>query len=477
MNENDDTHHLLNLPNHLFEQSNLLTTISTTTTSNSIDINSRSKSPNSRSINFSNQLNSINNNYYGINCNYFTESNLQNSSYNSLNSSPVHNYAQLSYSSSFPNFNNLHVPNEQLNQLTNRNQLNHNQTITTTTVNQPPLPPPTNQLTNPIFNNASMLATRMTSNQTNLDSFEYQQFVLSKLHNLSKSNIKKLSNDNLIDLGQKDEPIDESSVLNLFDPLSNPSSHQITYSTIKDTIKTDEDDDELINSIKSIQIKTADQLTEENFYETINYEKPNSSHSPSSKSSLVKKEIVFNNNLDYLKHRNLVVNDELINFKHKLVQLRSKFKVNDSRANCGFVISSRLNSPKDTCLSVKLIIDSEFAQPVSFTCNISTSVEHVVCHTVCSIFDSSTVNFNDYILKVFGLNEFLINDSVLGDYVYVNECHKFDKDVKLTLINRSTQKIDFYARTQADDEQLDKLNECDPATKATDQQIQRNQLR
>ena len=136
-----------------------------------------------------------------------------------------------------------------------------------------------------------------------------------------------------------------------------------------------------------------------------------------------------------------------------------------------------MNSPKDTCLSVKLIIDSEFAQPVSFTCNISTSVEHVVCHTVCSIFDSSTVNFNDYILKVFGLNEFLINDSVLGDYVYVNECHKFDKDVKLTLINRSTQNIDFYARTQVDDEQLDKLNECDPATKATDQQIQRNQLR
>lgn len=459
----DDSQHLLNQPNNLLstnQQNSQSPNQQLTNQSNTI----KSSNP------ILNQINSINNNYYGIHCNYFTVPNILNSSnYNSLNNSPIHNFPQLSHSNSFPNFNNLNSTT-QSNDLTNQTILNQssnlNQTLNTSNILSNQLNKQIQIVTNNLNTNAS----------TNLDNLQYQQFILSKLHDLSKSNsIKKLSNDNLIDLGQKEELDAKTSVLNLFDPLSNglnlnlnqselinrnqqnSNDEKVTYSKIKASIKEDEVK-ELTDSIKSIQLKT-DQLTEETFYESINYEKPY--ETVTKQINLVKKEIVFNNNLDYLKHRNLVANHEIINFKRELVKLRLKYLANNSKTNCGYVISSRLNSPKDTCLSVKLIIDSEFAQHICFTCNVGTSVEHVVCHTVCSIFDSSTVNFNNFILKVHGLNEFLINESSLGEYVYINECHKFDKDVKLTLINKSNTKIDYYARTDQDDENVENLNEYD----------------
>lgn len=481
------------MPNSLLEQQQLQS-ISTTKTNQTIGSTNAIYIDQTKTNHVNN---AFNNNYYGINCNYFTVPNKM--SLSSLSNSPNHNYVQLSHSNSYPNFNpplqnqssiTLSITstitttittsttiNTNLNKLNNHNNPSTNQQILT------------NQMTNAINNNqllpslnACPLLNYTTTASSNLDNLNYQQFVISKLRNLSTNQIKKLSNDNLIDLGPKDDLLfDENnanSVLNIFDPLfkqpppppppalsnNKPDNQQVTYSTIKETIRsTINDDEELTNSMKSIHLKRSEQLTEENFYESINYEKPSSSTDTSSNKLelMIRKEIIFNNNLDYLKHRNLVANNEIINFKQKLSQLRTKFKWNDERTNCGFVISSRLKSPKDTCLSVKLVIDNEFAQSICFTCNISTSVEHVVCHTVCSIFDSSTVNFSDYILKVFGLNEFLINDSCLGDYRYVNECHKFDKDVKLTLIDRSKTKIDFYARTEIDDEKIENLNEYD----------------
>lgn len=437
----------------------------------------KSASPilNCSSLSFSNQLNSINNNYYGINCNYFTAPpNMLNANGSLSSSTPSYN---LSHSNSFPNFTSLNGQLPPANELNSaRTNNNHSSSSLTSSsfnalLNRPP--PANNQLTNRSdpFNTTAGAAPK-------LDHLGYQQFVLSKLQTISKenNNFKKLSNDNLIDLGQRDDLLDsQSSVLHLFDPLvaGEPKAGQqneqqneqrkeqqrdqqreqrkeqqqaITYSTIRPTIV---EEDELTSSLKSIQLKAQDQLTEENFYESINYEKP----AQAAKPDLVKKEIVFNNNKDFLKQRNRIsANAEIINFKSKLLRLRRRFSFDQTETNRGFVISSRLNSPKDICLSVKLIIDSEFAAPICFTCNVSTSVEHVVCHTVCSIFDSSTVDFSSFILKVFGLNEFLVNESCLGDYAYVTECHKFGKDVKLTLIDRSANEIGYYARTEADDE-------------------------
>ena len=439
----DDSQHLLNLPNDLIEKSSLKSNQNHQQNSqliaNAVEINNKSSILNS-SINLTNQLSTINNNYYGINCNYFTVPNTMpnNASYNSLNNSPIHNYAQLAHSNSFPNFNNL-------NQLPTSNLSSTSNELTIKPI------PAKNQAHNALIN---------------LDNFKYQQFVLSKLQTLSNNQtFKKLSNDNLIDLGQKEEIDLDSNLLNLFDPLSSngfseqkQQQQEIAYSTIKQAISIEEEREELTNSMKSIQMKSNQQLTEQNFYESINYEK---AEQAKSSSNLVKKEITFNNNLDFLKHRNLVANEEIINFKNKLVRLRSNYLAGDKRTNCGFVISSRLNSPKDICLSVKLIIDSLVAQSICFTCNVGTSVEHVICQAVSTIFDSSTVDINNFILKVFGLNEYLINNSSLGDYAYVNECHKFDKDVKLTLIDRSSTKIDFYARTQQDDENVESMNEYD----------------
>jgi len=56
----------------------------------------------------------------------------------------------------------------------------------------------------------------------------------------------------------------------------------------------------------------------------------------------------------------------------------------------------------------------------------------------------------DYLLKVYGLTEYLATDTVLADYSYVHQCHKLDKDVHLTLVNIKDLSRPF-ARTERDD--------------------------
>ena len=73
--------------------------------------------------------------------------------------------------------------------------------------------------------------------------------------------------------------------------------------------------------------------------------------------------------------------------------------------------------------------------------------------------DSDNTESDKYILQVAGVNEYLQNDSLLQDYVYVHECYKFDRDVEFIVLLRDNN-LKTLART-ADDDKIDaKVTVC-----------------
>jgi len=82
---------------------------------------------------------------------------------------------------------------------------------------------------------------------------------------------------------------------------------------------------------------------------------------------------------------------------------------------------------------------------------VCTTIEHVISHVVCElegVLHSS--NADDYVLKVFGVPEYLAGASQLGDYEYIYDCMKIDQDVTLVLVEG--QKLQrTLSRTPQDD--------------------------
>lgn len=126
------------------------------------------------------------------------------------------------------------------------------------------------------------------------------------------------------------------------------------------------------------------------------------------------------------------------------------------KTNSGIVISPMVEHQYTEDISIKLTIyqfvddpnslDPE-PQPLTFTCNVSSSVEHVTLHAVCELDKLST---DKYSLKVWGLAEYLAPETCLSDYEYIHNCIKLEQDVKLCLV--PDDKVDrSLARTAQDD--------------------------
>ncbi|KAG5888356.1 hypothetical protein JTB14_020756 [Gonioctena quinquepunctata] len=138
---------------------------------------------------------------------------------------------------------------------------------------------------------------------------------------------------------------------------------------------------------------------------------------------------------------------------YKMVHnLRKQFRYNDPDTNMGLVISPMVNYRYSDGLSIKLQVHpdfegADFNQPISFTCDVNSSIEHVTLQLTCSL-DAPTTT--QYTLKVCGSNEYLVPTTFLSDYEYVHDCIKLDEDVILILIPDS-KKDKSFARTIQDD--------------------------
>lgn len=146
-------------------------------------------------------------------------------------------------------------------------------------------------------------------------------------------------------------------------------------------------------------------------------------------------------------------NRDLSLLTHKVKSFRSKFKYNDRSTNLGYIYSPTLYSSSVREMSVKIAITSPLCEnPINFTCNASTVVEHLISHAVCTMFDhiKEDDNMENYLLKVTGKEEFLDSKLCLADYAHISHCWKFDLDVKLTLIKRDDAKRPFLRVSQDD---------------------------
>ncbi|XP_013408190.1 phosphatidylinositol 4-phosphate 3-kinase C2 domain-containing subunit alpha-like [Lingula anatina] len=131
--------------------------------------------------------------------------------------------------------------------------------------------------------------------------------------------------------------------------------------------------------------------------------------------------------------------DETQAFYNMVKRLKAEYLSDDIVSNPGIVISAMDESlPLPDNMSVKVVVETKLSkEPVVFTCNVKTSVEHVIGHVLCSVCEEGrgySVSAEDYLVKVHDLSEYFVNDSVFGDYEYVQRCIKLDEDIRLIMV-------------------------------------------
>ncbi|XP_074774691.1 phosphatidylinositol 4-phosphate 3-kinase C2 domain-containing subunit alpha isoform X3 [Athene noctua] len=147
-------------------------------------------------------------------------------------------------------------------------------------------------------------------------------------------------------------------------------------------------------------------------------------------------------------------NQERSAFSQAVTKLRTKFPYTNQQANPGFVLSpimlQRNISGESASIKVSIEIE-EFQQPVTFTCDVSSPVELIIMQALCWVHDDlSEVDIGSYILKVCGQEEVLQNKHCIGSHEYIQNCRKWDTEIKLQLLTHSVICRDL-ARTEDDD--------------------------
>ncbi|NXX88644.1 P3C2A kinase, partial [Centropus bengalensis] len=147
-------------------------------------------------------------------------------------------------------------------------------------------------------------------------------------------------------------------------------------------------------------------------------------------------------------------NQELSAFSQAITKLRTKFPYSNEETNPGFVLSpimlQRNISGESASIKVSIEIE-EFQQPVTFTCDVSSPVELIIMQALCWVHDDlNEVDIGSYILKVCGQEEVLQNKHCVGSHEYIQNCRKWDTEIKLQLLTRSVICRDL-ARTENDD--------------------------
>uniref|UniRef100_A0A8C1FL68 Phosphatidylinositol 4-phosphate 3-kinase C2 domain-containing subunit alpha n=1 Tax=Cyprinus carpio carpio TaxID=630221 RepID=A0A8C1FL68_CYPCA len=138
-----------------------------------------------------------------------------------------------------------------------------------------------------------------------------------------------------------------------------------------------------------------------------------------------------------------------------ICRLRLKFPHVDLATNPGYVLSpviTQRDAGGDRGSSVKVSIEiSDSQQPVTFTCDVSSPVDLLIMQALCWVHDDlNQVDISSYVLKVCGQEEVLQNKHSLGSHEYVQNCRKWETEIRLQLLFLSTMRRDL-ARTAEDD--------------------------
>ncbi|XP_062842305.1 phosphatidylinositol 4-phosphate 3-kinase C2 domain-containing subunit beta [Trichomycterus rosablanca] len=154
--------------------------------------------------------------------------------------------------------------------------------------------------------------------------------------------------------------------------------------------------------------------------------------------------------------------EEVAAFCHMLDVLRSAYPCSDRSKNAGFVWSPSVAQEElQQVLGVGIkvtVISEHFREPLTFTCDGSSTIDLLIYQTLCYAHDDlDLIDVDDYALKVCGQAEYLNNSQTLAGLEYIQQCLKFDRDVRLFLTKRSSINMEL-ARTEEDDERPSTLN-------------------
>uniref|UniRef100_A0A2K6M6K6 Phosphatidylinositol 4-phosphate 3-kinase C2 domain-containing subunit alpha n=1 Tax=Rhinopithecus bieti TaxID=61621 RepID=A0A2K6M6K6_RHIBE len=156
-----------------------------------------------------------------------------------------------------------------------------------------------------------------------------------------------------------------------------------------------------------------------------------------------------------------VQNEEMAAFCRSITKLKTKFPYTNHRTNPGYLLSP-VTAQRNICgenASVKVSIEIEgFQLPVTFTCDVSSTVEIIIMQALCWVHDDlNQVDVGSYVLKVCGQEEVLQNNHCLGSHEHIQNCRKWDTEIRLQLLTFSAM-CQYLARTAEDDETPVDLN-------------------
>ncbi|XP_070931122.1 phosphatidylinositol 4-phosphate 3-kinase C2 domain-containing subunit alpha isoform X2 [Macaca nemestrina] len=156
-----------------------------------------------------------------------------------------------------------------------------------------------------------------------------------------------------------------------------------------------------------------------------------------------------------------VQNEEMAAFCRSITKLKTKFPYTNHRTNPGYLLSP-VTAQRNICgenASVKVSIEIEgFQLPVTFTCDVSSTVEIIIMQALCWVHDDlNQVDVGSYVLKVCGQEEVLQNNHCLGSHEHIQNCRKWDTEIRLQLLTFSAM-CQNLARTAEDDETPVDLN-------------------
>lgn len=132
------------------------------------------------------------------------------------------------------------------------------------------------------------------------------------------------------------------------------------------------------------------------------------------------------------------INSDLRAYHSMVLSLRAEHSYDDLYTNAGLVTSSTIESHYSEGTSIKLVVHSvngKNSQPVIFTCDVDSTVEIVILHVMCALEGDMSGEASDYVLRVWGLAEYLTLNTSLSDYEYVHNCIKLDEDVTLAIMH------------------------------------------
>lgn len=302
-----------------------------------------------------------------------------------------------------------------------------------------------------------------------VNNYSYSNQLSTRTNDQKSIMSTNLKGDNLIDFATVNDLMEDLDVLSLFDPLSTDSTSPNNCSSTSPTTSSSPESTSASTTSNNTSSPCKSTATTATITTTSSATSSTASSTSESESAIAvtssscksKVQVQCGKRITIVK-RNSRTCDSLSLFENKLRKLRSKYKFDDHKSNTGLVISPIIETQYHGSLSIKLIIYTTLREsPVTFTCNVNSTIEHIISQVICTIFeDVSSVNFDTYLLKVFDRSEYFASKSSLMDYAYVLECHKFDRDVKLTLV-RASDCSRIFARTAQDDVEFEQTMSAD----------------